>query len=95
MTEKKVLKASEVLALANSNGTSSQRSITVSRPLDQENDLGNLLGSEINEFTLNPNDLETDLKALARDNCQLIIFPPDNCFTAAVCSWDNCIMGHY
>ena len=73
MTEKKVLKASEVLALANSNGTSSQRSITVSRPLDQENDLGNLLGSEINEFTLNPNDLETDLKALARDNCQLII----------------------
>ena len=68
-----MLKASQVLALANSNETSSQRSIKVTRPLDQENDLGNLLGSEINEFTLNPNELETDLKSLARDNCQLII----------------------
>merc|ERR1711997_1171787 len=48
-------------------------STIVERPLDQENDLGNLLGSEVNEFQLSEENLEDELKARARDNCQLLL----------------------
>ena len=70
MTEKKILTASEVLALAKD---APETSTSVTRPLDQENDLGNLLGVEVNEFELDEKNLESDLKARARDNVQLLI----------------------
>lgn len=77
MTEKKkVLKASQVLALASKTPKNEEENTTeVIRPLDQENDLGNLLAVEVNEFQLDAadSDLELKLKNLARDNCQLLL----------------------
>ena len=72
MTEKKILTASEVLALGE-NEKNEKPSAGVQRPLEQENDLGNLLGSEVNEFQLSEDNLEDELKARARDNCQLLL----------------------
>ena len=73
MTEKIVLTASEVLALAENSKDTTKPSTNVNRPLDQENDLGNLLGVEINEFELDESCKEDLLKARARDNCQLLL----------------------
>ena len=74
MTEKKVLSESEVLALGeNGMDVDEKPSTVVTRPLDQENDLGNLLGSEVNEFQLSDENIEDELKARARDNCQLLL----------------------
>ena len=72
MSESKVLKASEVLALANSNENTNEKSITVTRPLDQENDLGNLLGSEVNELDLMGDNLEDKLKSIGKLLCKTI-----------------------
>ena len=53
MTEGKVLTSSEVLALGENGLNGDERpGVAVVRPLDQENDPGNLLGSEVNEFQL-------------------------------------------
>lgn len=75
MTEKKkkVLTASQVLALGSNKkiGENEELSTEVIRPLDQENDVGNLLGVEVNEFELT--DLESQLQSRARDNCQLLL----------------------
>jgi len=74
MTEVKVLTASEVLALGENGLNGEERpGAAVVRPLDQENDLGNLLGSEVNEFQLSEESIEDELKARARDNCQLLL----------------------
>ena len=74
MTEGKVLTASQVLALSENHKNGDERPSTeVVRPLDQENDLGNLLASEVNEFQLSAENLEDELKARARDNCQLLL----------------------
>jgi len=74
MTEGKVLTSSEVLALGENGINGDERpSTAVVRPLDQENDLGNLLGSEVNEFQLSEESIEDELKARARDNCQLLL----------------------
>ena len=74
MTEKKVLTASEIMNLASKNSNvSEENSTVVQRPLDQENDCGNLLGVECNEFELNESTLEEELLARARDNCQLLL----------------------
>ena len=74
MTEGKVLTSSEVLALGENGINGDERPGTaVVRPLDQENDLGNLLGSEVNEFQLSEESIEDELKARARDNCQLLL----------------------
>lgn len=74
MTEAKVLTASEVLALGENGLNGEERpGAAVVRPLDQENDLGNLLGSEVNEFQLSEESIENELKARARDNCQLLL----------------------
>merc|ERR1712141_570049 len=73
MTKKIVLTASEVLALAENSKDTTKPSTNVNRPLEQENDLGNLLGVEINEFELDETCKEDLLKARARDNCQLLL----------------------
>lgn len=74
MTEGKVLTASQVLALSENHKNGDERPSTeVVRPLDQENDLGNLLASEVNEFQLSEENIEDELKARARDNCQLLL----------------------
>ena len=78
MTEgkKKVISASEVLALANSESSKNDLPATaVHRPLDQENDVGNLLGVEVNELPFKVKDSPTneELTSLARDNVQLLL----------------------
>lgn len=73
MTANKVLTADQVLALADQTIKQNIATTVVERPLDQENDLGNLLGVEINEFTFDPKTQEEDLKKIARDNCQLLL----------------------
>ena len=74
MTARKVLTANEVLALADKTASDKATVTSVERPLDQENDLGNLLGVEINEFDLSSSDSqEKQLKVIARDNCQLLL----------------------
>ena len=74
MTEGKVLTSSEVLALGENGLNGDERpGVAVVRPLDQENDPGNLLGSEVNEFQLSEESIEDELKARARDNCQLLL----------------------
>jgi hypothetical protein len=74
MTEGKVLTSSEVLALGENGLNGDERpGVAVVRPLDQENDPGNLLGSEVNEFQLSEESIEDEIKARARDNCQLLI----------------------
>merc|ERR1712241_744733 len=68
MTEKKVLTASEVLALGKNHQDANKPSTDVTRPLEQENDLGNLLGVEVNDFDLE--NKKAQLKERARENCQ-------------------------
>jgi hypothetical protein len=76
-TKKGILTASEVLALAKDQ-PSNLPSISVKRPLDQENDLGNLMGCEGNDLdelsVLLGDDeeaKETAIKDRARDNVQV------------------------
>ncbi len=80
MTTKKVkLTASEVLAKAKAQ-ESELPSTTVERPLDQENDLGNLMGCETNDLDFiiedasnsDSKDFEAKLKSHARDNVQFL-----------------------
>merc|ERR1712141_762391 len=73
MTEKKVLTASEVLALGKNHQDANKPSTDVTRPLEQENDLGNLLGVEVNDFDLENENKEAQLKERARDNCQFLL----------------------
>ena len=73
MTEKKVLTESEVLALGKHHPDANKPSTHVSRPLDQENDLGNLLGVEVNDFDVENENKEAQLKERSRDNCQLLL----------------------
>ena len=75
-TKKKVsstLTATEVLAQAQAK-ESALPSTSVERPLEQENDLGNLMGSEVNDLNLEPSSekFEEKLKSRARDNTQLL-----------------------
>ena len=73
MTEKKVLTASEVLALGEKHENANKSSTDVTRPLEQENDLGNLLGVEVNDIDFENENIDAQLKKRARDNCQLLL----------------------
>ena len=73
MTEKKVLTASEVLALGEKHENANKSSTDVTRPLEQENDLGNLLGVEVNDIDFENENIDAQLKERARDNCQLLL----------------------
>lgn len=65
------LSVSQVLALSDTKKGSKLPSIEVKRALDQENDLGNLLGTEENDLACDSLN-EEELLALARDNVQLL-----------------------
>lgn len=63
----------ELLAKAEQDEAEKLKSITVKKELDLEFDLGNMLASDKNRLELKQQNKEEYLKALARDNTQLLI----------------------